>query len=639
MTYEADSDGDGKTDLQELNGDYNSSATGIDGEPPEIWYYDCQYIITETELGLLKVPSGLEVWMIVGARDIFGIDNIEILISGLEDKLIHTNNDDNVTIVMEWTLTGVDEYKRAFLNGFNINVTATDRNGNIGFRNENLDSIKDIVVSAFLGPLLAYIEFLKELASNIFNWIYDAVTLVFDTLINMVDVVIQTIKSFLMQYIGDLGEIRNYDDFCEVMDPIFDFFNHPIMWVLFGLQLAVSIALMLINGVPLVAIVSIVISLIMTILIIIFMSEDENDGMFGYLSSLVQSTFDDNLHKQEEESKWIEASSEEVAGAVAIAFIMNLVGVIFGGISAYLAYKLKLIKLPPLVFSFFSALLLGISFSITLFEKDLFFREYLNGMLLWFAAVGLWVGSVEAFLTQQMDAKIRTISLIGICATLAGIIVDLFLIVVHPAKFRTWEPIDDKKKTNYDEGKVRINPQYHEIKCTIETYKTDYHIDQSDKRRSFAVPPDLFITGFQMSGNGHTSTINARGPYINIDDGELNPRSINVENNLYYVILPEEISIKFDTMDYDSRLDDNSLNPSNDPINTIDINGFSTYSMKFKYNPDSKTLVYNDGIREKEIQKSSTSNGVDYYTISGMNGDIRGTIVLSIETITHEGII
>ena len=168
---EEDTDGDGKTDIQEITGDFDSSPTGIDGEPPEIWHYDCQYKISYTKVLLLKVPSGLEVWMEVGARDIFGLDNIEIFILGLENKKIFTNNEENVTVEFKWKLSGIDEYKRAFLDGFKINVTATDRNNNIGYRNEKLDSIKDIVVSAFLGALLAIVDFIAEL----FNFLFDLI--------------------------------------------------------------------------------------------------------------------------------------------------------------------------------------------------------------------------------------------------------------------------------------------------------------------------------------------------------------------------------------------------------------------------------------------------------------------------------
>lgn len=176
----SDSDGDGKTDYEELYNDFNSSATGIDGEPPEIFDYDCKYKIKKERYGRIRIPCGLNVLMEVGVRDIFGIDNVEIKIGGLQDKRKDTDNDDNVTVEFKWSLSGVGKYKRAFCRGFKINVTATDRNGNVGFRNEKLDSIKDIVVSAFLGALSAIAKFITELISSLFDWIYDAIQLYFE---------------------------------------------------------------------------------------------------------------------------------------------------------------------------------------------------------------------------------------------------------------------------------------------------------------------------------------------------------------------------------------------------------------------------------------------------------------------------
>jgi len=163
----SDSDGDGKTDLQELTGDYNSSATGIDGEPPEIWKFDCYYEEKNWDLGIIKIPSGgLKVKIEVGVKDIFGIEYILVDITGLEDRILHTNNAQNVSYTFEWSVNSVDKYKRVLFKGFKINVSAKDRNGNIGFKEDELPSIKDMVVSFFLGPLMNIVTIISEIVTN-----------------------------------------------------------------------------------------------------------------------------------------------------------------------------------------------------------------------------------------------------------------------------------------------------------------------------------------------------------------------------------------------------------------------------------------------------------------------------------------
>ncbi len=199
-----DSDGDGKTDIEELNNDFNSSPTGIDGVAPEIWGYDCTYEITyESYIGI-KTPNGLKVRMKVGVPDIFGVSLIKIKIQGLEDQAVHTNNVVNTTQQFDWKISGFDGYYRALFKGFKINITATDRNNNVGFRNEKLDSIKDIVVSAFLGPLISLAKMITELVSGIFTWLSDMVKNLFNSVISLIKNTINQFLSTIGEYIAEI---------------------------------------------------------------------------------------------------------------------------------------------------------------------------------------------------------------------------------------------------------------------------------------------------------------------------------------------------------------------------------------------------------------------------------------------------
>ncbi|MDG6224045.1 MAG: hypothetical protein QCI82_00865 [Candidatus Thermoplasmatota archaeon] len=239
-----DTDGDGKTDYEELNGDFNSSATGIDGEPPTIWKFDCQYKISFDRYLGIKIPSGLKVSIDIGVKDIFGLNYVAIYISGLPDVIKYCNNSVNISNTFEWELTGIDQYARAFVKGFKINLTAMDRNGNIGFKNDELKSIAEIVVSAYLGALLSIAKFVTELASGILNWILDSIKSLIMSPINMLlNVIIDAIYYiiFLFQPIVDfikgVNDISLIDSFMDIFNLIW---NTPIFTVFSIILIAIN---------------------------------------------------------------------------------------------------------------------------------------------------------------------------------------------------------------------------------------------------------------------------------------------------------------------------------------------------------------------------------------------------------------
>ncbi|MDG6224043.1 MAG: hypothetical protein QCI82_00855 [Candidatus Thermoplasmatota archaeon] len=149
-----DTDEDGITDSQELMGGFNSSATGIDGTPPEIWQFNPFYEVQYCNLGMLKIPDGgFKIIFEVGVKDLFGIRFINVDITSLEDQTIYCNDLTNVSYSFEWSINSWEKFKSAILEGFNINLTAMDRNDNIGYNHKELPSIADIIINNFIGPL------------------------------------------------------------------------------------------------------------------------------------------------------------------------------------------------------------------------------------------------------------------------------------------------------------------------------------------------------------------------------------------------------------------------------------------------------------------------------------------------------
>ncbi|MBN2230299.1 MAG: hypothetical protein JW779_11985, partial [Candidatus Thorarchaeota archaeon] len=54
-----DSDEDGRSDYEEITLKLNSSATGIDGKPPEIYYFKSWYDVTYKKFLGVKLPNGM----------------------------------------------------------------------------------------------------------------------------------------------------------------------------------------------------------------------------------------------------------------------------------------------------------------------------------------------------------------------------------------------------------------------------------------------------------------------------------------------------------------------------------------------------------------------------------------------------
>ncbi len=243
---ESDSDGDGKTDLDEISGDYNSSATGIDGTPPEIWHFKCDYEQDYADFFFIKLPSGgLKVFVEVGVRDIFGIDYVNVDIRGLEDILLHCGGNQNVSYRFEWSIDSPGEYERVLFKGFQINVSAKDINGNLGFKESELPSVKDRIVE-LLGPLIAFAKYLIELASSIFSWIFNLIEKMVMNIVknveNIMNGIVQRTMNFLEPLVNFIrNDSHNITLLREGISEIVDIIFNPIPYLL-GISLMVILA-------------------------------------------------------------------------------------------------------------------------------------------------------------------------------------------------------------------------------------------------------------------------------------------------------------------------------------------------------------------------------------------------------------
>jgi len=221
---ESDSDGDGRPDFEELHGDFNSSATGVDGNPPEIYDFDSWYDVTYEKFLGVKLPNGIKLCIRVSVGDVFGVWSVGVKIAGLGQKVAYTNNCTNVTEQFEWKVSGWDNIKNTIWEGFKINITARDRNSNLGFKEEEQPGIAKLIMSALLGPLLSMVEGLIEFLSNMINWIWDAIKEMFTAPIDTVLSVINTVMEALFSLLID-GALYGFD---YMMDKIMDYIERQL---------------------------------------------------------------------------------------------------------------------------------------------------------------------------------------------------------------------------------------------------------------------------------------------------------------------------------------------------------------------------------------------------------------------------
>ncbi|MBN1390407.1 MAG: hypothetical protein JXA22_07185 [Candidatus Thermoplasmatota archaeon] len=196
--WKEDTDGDGRSDLMELTYNFNSSATGIDGTPPEIYKFDSKYDVTYEKYLGVKLPNGIKLCVGITVRDLFGVYGVQVTIAGLGQQSIFTNYLTNVSVDFEWKVSGWDSIKKTIWEGFEINITAKDRNDNFGFKEEEQPGIAKLIISALLGPLITYVNFISELVTGFLSWIEDAIMGLITPPIEKVKNIIFSFKDFIV---------------------------------------------------------------------------------------------------------------------------------------------------------------------------------------------------------------------------------------------------------------------------------------------------------------------------------------------------------------------------------------------------------------------------------------------------------
>ncbi|MEM4730025.1 MAG: hypothetical protein QXH42_09760 [Thermoplasmata archaeon] len=150
-----------------------SELTQTDGKPPEILKVDGSHIQVKVEIIYsYLLPKESKVKITVEAHDAAGLDRFEFILQGEEIKQVFVTDGSLEKTVSVTFTCGVG---RALGRGWDLEVKVYDRNGNGNKTSTHIDGALEGVVKALIKAFMALVEAIKELASEVFEWIWGAI--------------------------------------------------------------------------------------------------------------------------------------------------------------------------------------------------------------------------------------------------------------------------------------------------------------------------------------------------------------------------------------------------------------------------------------------------------------------------------
>jgi len=107
----------------------------------------------------------------VSAADVFGLEWMNVHLQDCGDKKVVTGDVTSINSAhFEFTLS-VEKAVSSLFNSFAVNITASDQNQNVGYRNEEVASITEIVTSNIIGKLIEVVSVNNIIINKFINFI------------------------------------------------------------------------------------------------------------------------------------------------------------------------------------------------------------------------------------------------------------------------------------------------------------------------------------------------------------------------------------------------------------------------------------------------------------------------------------
>ena len=170
-----DTDGDYILDGDELQG----QLTQIEGTPPEILKVDgtqirVEVISTYNDYGICTMKK---LRLTVRVRDTAGINYVYFKLEGQPDARVYLNGSKLADASANFSY---DEWRGMF-DGWDVNVTVFDVNGNGNCTKTHIDGFVEGVVKALIQGFFAFVEAVGKFVSSVFDWIWSAIKSLLET--------------------------------------------------------------------------------------------------------------------------------------------------------------------------------------------------------------------------------------------------------------------------------------------------------------------------------------------------------------------------------------------------------------------------------------------------------------------------
>jgi hypothetical protein len=215
-----DTDADYILDCDERQGEL----TQIEATPPEILKVGGKQItfeITSRYENYICVEKTIKIT--VRVRDSSGLSHVRFKLEGQRDQDKPLDNHPKETDV---SVSFSYDSWRAFDDGWDINVTAFDVFGNGNCTKTHVDGFCEGVAKYLIKAFWAFVEFIKKLASMVFEWIWNFINIMMNTVFKPITDELNDFKNTLLNTINDLVERADITAFPKALSKIF---NHPVM--------------------------------------------------------------------------------------------------------------------------------------------------------------------------------------------------------------------------------------------------------------------------------------------------------------------------------------------------------------------------------------------------------------------------
>ena len=204
-----DTDGDLLLDNEEIyaeNGTQRSNPCGIEGTPPKLSKLNTGYVPIISTWNGITYCSGWKLQVSVYAEDTAGLATVTFALKGFFGTKSQTYRFSAGTKSGVATVKFDIDWASTVSSGYDLNVTAADANGNMGYKVMHIKSITEIIVNLFVGALKTLAKIIIEAASTFINIIIEKlrklVSGISDWIASQFNAIVQSFAKQIMQYIG-----------------------------------------------------------------------------------------------------------------------------------------------------------------------------------------------------------------------------------------------------------------------------------------------------------------------------------------------------------------------------------------------------------------------------------------------------